>query len=540
MDDPAADDRTLWYNQDPGMLFSETEEPIRPEHVDGMVDEVADAGVDGLLVNTNMWRTNYPSDVWQPWWDGYEEWAAENPPLETPGTAKTLHWHHPRHPKRHRMIRQMRRLAERDCDYLERALARCRERGVTPGVSIRVNDQHDTDPDSPYFSDFYREHPELRLETDQHEGIAGLDYARERVREHFLALIEETVVDYDVGALELDFLRHPPFFDDARRDGPADLDDDARREEPADLDDDARSNASIMTDFLARVAEWCDREGVDLVPRVPATPANAAGRGLDVAAWADAGLIDGLTVGTALRADWQVPVGTWRDAVGETPLHVSVDKIADDPPGLPPRLIPADGDLLRGVGSAYAATDADGLYVFNFFGPREEPLDPQEPLFSELPALKRDDRLRGTAKTYLATSSGSLDGRSHSPVQVPLALDPGVPRSVALSVLEEPPGATFALHAVLKRTLSSGDLWLQANHDPVGTPERVTGYERAGYRGRPGRSVLQAVFDVPRESLVAGENRFAFRSRAPEPVTLYGVELHVEAPDGDDDGSAGE
>ena len=169
-------DRTLWYNQDPGTLFSETSEPLTPEHVDVMVDEVADAEVDVFLVNVNMWRTNYPSEVWETWWDGFDEWAAANPPLETDAMARTLHWHHPRHPKRHRMIEQMQRLAEQGCDYLERSVQRCRDRGVSPAVSIRTNDTHDSEPDSQYFSDFYRNHPELWLSSSRVTGTGGLDY----------------------------------------------------------------------------------------------------------------------------------------------------------------------------------------------------------------------------------------------------------------------------------------------------------------------------------------------------------------------------
>jgi hypothetical protein len=503
-----ASDRTLLYNQDPGVLFSETAEPIEPAHVDGMVDEVADAGVDVLLVNVNMWRTNYPGDAWETWWEGFAEWAAENPPLETPGMGKTLHWHHPRHPKRHRMIEQMERLASGGCDYLERSLARCRERGVTPGASVRMNDRHDADPDSQYFSEFYRDHPELRLETDRPAGTGGLDYERAAVRDHFAVLIAEVVDDYDVDVLELDFLRHPPFF---AVEGP-----------------DASAKAPVMTDFLARVAGLCEAESVALVPRVPATPANALERGLDVEAWADRGLIDGLIAGTAIRVDWQLPVDAWRAVLGELPLHVSIDKWADDPPGLPRREIPDDERLLRGVGGAYAATAADGLYVFNFFGPRERPLDPGEPAFGTLPDVKRDDRLRGAPKTYLATSVGEGLGRDHSPAQVPLVLDAGESRAVSLWLLAEPPEASITVRAVVARTLAAEDLWLQVGNVPVGPADEVREYARPGYRGEPARSARQAVFGIPAERLSSGENRFAFRNRTTEALTLRGVEVHVE------------
>ncbi|HUW32032.1 MAG TPA: hypothetical protein VM223_10500 [Planctomycetota bacterium] len=52
------------YNQDCTNLFVTVKDPLRPEHVDRMVDEVADGGADVLLVNPNAQRVNYPSRAW--------------------------------------------------------------------------------------------------------------------------------------------------------------------------------------------------------------------------------------------------------------------------------------------------------------------------------------------------------------------------------------------------------------------------------------------------------------------------------------------
>jgi hypothetical protein len=502
---PDENDRLLLYNQDPGYLFSETAEPITPAHVDGMVDEIAAAGVDVLFVNPNTWRTNYPSDAWESWWDGYDEWAADNPPLETSGVEKTLHWHHPRHPLRHQMIQQMRRLATQECDYLERALERCRHHGVTPAVSIRMNDQHDVEyPDSQYFSDFYREHPELRLETDRLSGIAGLDYGREPVRDHFFSLIEEILEGYDLECLELDFLSHPPFFDA----------------------EDASSMASTMTSFVQRVADRCDSASVALFPRIPANPARVMELGLEFDSWVDADIVDGVTVGTRSTADWQIPVERFRDAVGDVPLYVSIEKGADRPLGFPLRLINSDERLLRGVGAAYAPTSADGLYFFNFFGPREEPIDPAEPLFGELPTLKADSRLRQTSKVYLTSVSDRDHLHTHSSHQVPLTVHPGPPREVSLTLLEEPSMA-YSLELLTKRRLSASDIWLQVNDRSIGKADDVRDYHRPAYRRTPGREGVKVRYQVPPTAVREGENRITLRNQTSEPITVDGVEVHV-------------
>ena len=42
------------------------------EMVDRYVDVIAGAGVTVLMCNTNARRTNYRSDVWEAFWDGYQ------------------------------------------------------------------------------------------------------------------------------------------------------------------------------------------------------------------------------------------------------------------------------------------------------------------------------------------------------------------------------------------------------------------------------------------------------------------------------------
>ena len=60
------------YNQDCSNLFYTTKEPIKPHHVDRMVDEVALGGAEVFLVCPNAQRVVYPSSVWQTFWDGVE------------------------------------------------------------------------------------------------------------------------------------------------------------------------------------------------------------------------------------------------------------------------------------------------------------------------------------------------------------------------------------------------------------------------------------------------------------------------------------
>ena len=130
------------YNDDGGNLFLVAKEAITPEHVDGAVDEVASAGADAFLLCVNAQKVVYPSMVWEKFWEDGGPKAGQT----------EEHW-----------VGQTRRLAEDyGCNYLERTLARCRQQGIVPGVSIRMNDMHGYPewPDSPDFSTFYKEHPQ--------------------------------------------------------------------------------------------------------------------------------------------------------------------------------------------------------------------------------------------------------------------------------------------------------------------------------------------------------------------------------------------
>ena len=60
------------YNQDCTNLF-DSGGKLAPRDVQQMVDEVAHGGADVLLVNPNAQLVNYPSKVWQTFWEGYKQ-----------------------------------------------------------------------------------------------------------------------------------------------------------------------------------------------------------------------------------------------------------------------------------------------------------------------------------------------------------------------------------------------------------------------------------------------------------------------------------
>jgi hypothetical protein len=485
------------YNQDSTNLFAITREPIAPRHVDRMVDEVAAGGADVMLINPNAQRVNYPSRVWQTFWDGYVPGKRDffGPVPDAEVSAREA-W-----------VVQMKNLADQGCDYLTRALARCRQRGIVPGVSVRMNDMHDAPtPGTHLFSRFYMEHLDLRLDNGPAcgWGARGLDYTHAAVRAHYLALIREVVTEYDVEVLELDFLRFHCYFP---------------RQHFAE-------NAGIMTEFLREVRSTLAGTGrqVALMARVPATPAAAYELGFDVAAWAREGLVTGISAGAFLNTQWAIAVDEFKALVGrDIAVFACTDYTADRRPELPVRAMPTDPLLLRGFAAGHLATGADGVELFNFFCAREQCWEkqPLEPAFATLRDMRSLAALRAVPKSYTVTAGWAV-GQTDGPTQVPVTAEPGQPRLFQMLLAAEPD--SVCVEAVVVFTgggaTQTDQLWLQVNHVPAGPAQSV--------RTVPGntKGVRQAVFAVPVDALRDGRNTLVLRNEG-EALTVISLDIQV-------------
>ena len=362
------------YNQDCSDVFDVTSEPITPQHVELMVDEVADGGADVMLINSNANRVVYPSKVWQTAWDGYVE---GDPSFFGSVPAETIE-------RRAEYIGQMKHLADQ-CDYLATALQRCRQKGITPGVSLRMNDMHDAPwPDSNSFSQFWRDNPELHLKSVNARdwGSDGFDYAHAEVREYYLSLVRETAQDYDLDVLELDFSRFCFYFNRGN----------------------APEHCRIMSDFLGEVREILAKTGraIHLITRIASSPGAAYQLGFDVETWGKEGLVDAIIPTNSLGTAWNMPIDEFRELVGPNiAIYAGADVSGDRRDGLPVRYIPAFPEMLRGFSAGYLAAGADGVEVFNFFLARKHRDITAAEFFSGLGEMRSLETIRGKPRTHL-------------------------------------------------------------------------------------------------------------------------------------------
>jgi hypothetical protein len=474
------------YNQDASHLFSRTIEPITPAHVDEMVDEVAQGGAELMLINPNCQRVNYPSNVWQTFWDGIE-----------PGTGQADNL---------ALIMQKKRLADQGCNYLTRALERCRQAGMASGVSVRMNDTHGTPwPDSDALSDFYTQHSEWRLPGNYmsdgpYAVIQALDYRQPEVREHYLALIRELVSDYSFEVLELDFMRSPHFF-------------------PQDTAD---QYCDVMTGFVREVRQLLP-DGMSLLARVAVTPAAACDLGLDAAAWAREDLVDGIVVTAHFTTAWDMDLGAFRRLVGDDiALYPGVEFWGYCVDGLQ-GVMGLDETLLRGFAAAQYAGGADGIYLFNFFVAQETG---REPLFAALGQLGDPDGLRGKAKTY-CLMAGSIDGlyTGDGPYQVPRLAPLGRPQAFDILIGAEPAGQQVDVEVVVEGN-DAGVLEEKArihiNEYSVGRAASI----RPAVLAAAGKDLQTIEFHASTDMLRPGSNRIVFRNDG-GPLTVVQLLVRV-------------
>ncbi len=336
----------LLHNEDCTNFFGYQEFPDGKagEIVDRYVDVLAGAGVSVLMCNTNARRTNYRSKVWEAFWDGYSPEGPDGQPFLAAVPAGSLKSYR-------KLVGNMLEVHRQGVDYPARVIRRCRHHGIAPWLSVRMNDVHNNDNlDHPFHSALWRK-PELFRQGDPGYYARALDFAHAQVRDHYQALMVETLDRYDIAGLELDFMREPYLFSKGKEQ-------EGRRVLTAWLRD-----IRLLVDAAAKRRGHAVMLGV----RVPSSPDTALGLGLDAPAWAKEGLVD-LVVAAPRWAtlEFAMPLGKWRELLGDrVTLAGGLDVNYRPSAGAPQRLVTREE--AAGAAVAVLSGGADVVYLFNYF-----------------------------------------------------------------------------------------------------------------------------------------------------------------------------
>ena len=282
----AASPTRLMVNGDNDHYFRQRgPEKMTREAMVAYVDDLAQGGkVTDFVMCTMGQRASYDSKVCEPIWLGAGEPGADR----WVSNAKLCH--------------------ERGLDVYRIWIDRCREKGIAPWISMRMNDVHGvTGKDWFRTCGFWRNHPELRRhpELDPLKGGGGwlnftLDYAHKEVRDYHLAIFKELVDRYDADGYELDWMRWPCCFRPGHE----------------------REDAHYLTEFMRECRAYANAAAakrghvVRIGVRVPQKLVCAEGFGLDPVRWAKEGLVDLIVPTCFIQAyDYELDFAGWTKAI---------------------------------------------------------------------------------------------------------------------------------------------------------------------------------------------------------------------------------
>ncbi|NLP08854.1 hypothetical protein GX408_00515 [bacterium] len=384
---PAEPLHGLLYNYDSTELFFSTP----PEHmnarvVDDQIDLFAQAGVTVLMCNVNAQRTNYASDCFDSFWTGHDPQAGDDQPFLQDMAPQSRAGYR-------NMISSMRTLHEQGVDYPAHVIARCRHHGISPWISLRMNDTHNNNEvRHPIHSTFWKEHPEYwRVQgrrIDYYDRT--LDYSHHAVRDRFWRLIEEVLQRYDMDGLELDFMREPYLFKPGHE----------------------QEGGKILTVWLQEVRklvkQTAGRRGhaIKMGVRVPADPVTAQNLGLDAVHWAEQGLVDLIVVTPRWATiDTQMPLMQWKRMLAAYPVTLAggLEIREQAYPDGPARI--ALPQTAIGAALGVLSSGADVVYLFNYFSTLTRTIDywPQKTWLQTLRALSSIDTLASLPRRHLLT-----------------------------------------------------------------------------------------------------------------------------------------
>jgi len=412
-DSPTAPDEREWIYKSP---------PFTAEMLEASVDETAGMGVDVHLLQ--------PGLGWVPWWKSKIYPFEEHIRFMKEQTGKE--------PWENGFATYM----AKGGDMVDVFVKRCREVGLSPFVSLRLNDSHgheftSMDPKEipswawHVFSPTHVEHPEWRLGEDiRNWNDRVLNWAIPEVRAFKFAFIQEIIENYDIDGFELDFMRHFNFF---------------RQAETSSV-----QRRTIITQFVRDVRAVLDRTSRPgqhrwLCVRIPAQVACHDPLGIDPGAMAGAG-VDMFNLSHSYYTQQQAEVAAVRELVGDASIYVEMCHCTyqHDPEVMPPPDQRYDYRIQRRTTPrqfyttahlAYAR-GADGVSTFNFVYYREHGVGERgptsEPPFFVLQHLGDRGWLAQQPQHYiLAEGWGSMGmvGR-----QMPRVCEPGQSEKFALDM----------------------------------------------------------------------------------------------------------
>ncbi len=231
-------------------------------------------------------------------------------------------------------------------------IAKCREVGLRPWISLRMNDCHDPDAETSRLrGDIFYAAEENGWTVGEAYGYYRhcLNYAVPEIRQMMLDYTKEQLMRYDVDGLELDFMREIYCFDCKNAD--------------------AEEIVEIMNDYMrqtAKIVAAAEKKwghDIELSVRMMRDLDQCRIYGFDVLAWCEEKLVDSVTVTPRFSSnDSAMPIADWKNRCEGVKIFAGIETLVNTNA----RGCCASAEVVRGYGAQYLTAGADGLYLFNY------------------------------------------------------------------------------------------------------------------------------------------------------------------------------
>ena len=444
------------------------------EGLHAFVDQYAGTGVSHLFLCPNAMCASFKGKTRDAIWELREQ--------EMPaGVGKT--W-----------MDNARLLHERGLDPYAIWIARCREKGISPWLTMRMNDVHDVPNEKSYMhSTFWLEHPEYWRVPGNSGGWTerALDYGVPRVREHAMSFVRELLERYDPDGIELDWMRFGWHF------------------KPGEETQGAEHLTAFMGEARRLTAEWSKKRGhpIKLGARVPTHPDAAKGLGMDGVRWAKEGLID-MLVPTPFwtTSDFDIPVELWRERMGEAAgrivLAAGLEHNLRAYPG--GKAVPNDLESTRGFAAAAWHRGADQIYLFNYMDSQTIPVSASDYRILVEEGLGAEE-VAALPRRHVQTFHDTVPAGFSAGVVLPA--DAGEGAQFNLNIGPKPGTGRVLFIAGLVQRIGLDEARFEAKINGAACTAAADGAKLGGYPGAA--RALQ--FECPLASVMAGHNAITIK-----------------------------
>ena len=329
--------------------------------IERFIDLLAESGVDTFLISPNTQVAWYPSRAVPTALDGYvrgdPRWAEWMPGI-APETNLIMMDHYLD-------------MLEAGVDWLAEAIRLCRQRGISPWVSVRMNDMHGAgDPEgNPINCPLFRDAKNRLRGTPMNPQDPpkpywqALNYECPEVRDYMLDMIRELVLEYDFDGMELDWLRNPAICEPNA----------------------SQATIDSMTSWVAQiraVTEDRSRQTGRPYPvgvRIPGQLSMLRSIGLDVKTIAKAGFIDFASPSNFMETAWDMPYDQLRADLPGVTMYGVIEVVLNNLQGYSPELdtvyprhVGVSLPTLRGNAAGKLVLGADGIEQYNYYATDED------------------------------------------------------------------------------------------------------------------------------------------------------------------------